>query len=682
MNSSSLRILYHTPCLTKLPANGVLTNKPIVKPVLPFSFGYKKTHSSRSKALFAIEQSRNWFVVWMALLAYLVAQARGKPEQDTEQTDLLSYLASKGCNTAWLEAFSLSGVFDFADGTRAGTFVDAQKRAYSQPSIEWLCEFGVPVWYIWYPEYNEITQMKGLSPPCHEVQSVATIIFTSPSAHSSLFNSPKSLGESWQEFFAAREERNKRTQAAETHHQRQCRLNRKKNPPQTAKVFEWVKDISGTLVREPVAQRERAGRMAIYAKDQIRYDSFANEYDCCEEFGPGFKQWRSLEEGKMDYDVLSTFDNEVILSEMLKGIPTSLSVAIENDDVSEWLPRHVLPARGQSISDRAEEEILETLRLYCGFTPPLPCPDGTPISSIADQHNFLKFIGIPWKSCPVDIFAKPRIIAAVGFVRRLSIQSAIPDDQWDLNRCHTEYLGHSVRFKSLRIVRQVTDRSKMFYMFDFEPHNTDEWKLTMTSASDAMLNGVPFYTVRLSDSLQPTPSKNRHHLQPAVEYPYRSAGYQFTIDDYAVYIERTTRLLSGPMGRIALMKGGYLWRLAVTVVSFESVLTGPVVRSDEELLVVTDSEEQYCDNELTPQELEILSGVYHCHTGQGNQIAKRSWYPTPQKHEYPGQGYGRWTSNSESNLSKKLYLATKLDGEYVCLLIEYKLPLPGGIKLG
>lgn len=87
-------------------------------------------------------------------------------------------------------------------------------------------------------------------------------------------------------FFVMRDERNRRLARHESPNKRRTREQREQNPPIVgAKVFTWEVDKSGHLVRELVDLRDRVETLAPYSSDQIRYDAFANEYDCCREFG-------------------------------------------------------------------------------------------------------------------------------------------------------------------------------------------------------------------------------------------------------------------------------------------------------------------------------------------------------------------------------------------------------------
>ena len=53
---------------------------PLVRPFSPFACGYRQIHRSHETARFCAELSREWFVVWMGLLSYLIAAGKTRIE--------------------------------------------------------------------------------------------------------------------------------------------------------------------------------------------------------------------------------------------------------------------------------------------------------------------------------------------------------------------------------------------------------------------------------------------------------------------------------------------------------------------------------------------------------------------------------------------------------------------------
>ncbi|KAH9478986.1 hypothetical protein JR316_0009449 [Psilocybe cubensis] len=507
---------------------------------------------------------------------------------------------------------------------------------------------------------------------------------------------------SWQLFFTQREQRNKRTAATETSTERELREKRAEMPPQSAKVFVWEENESGVLVREPVGPKERANVLTRFSEEQIRYDPFSNEYDCSEHFGPiitGFFEADYIEGGEEpDLDVPEN-ELQTVSATLLNSCepPSSLTISsLASEGDTDWIPRNCL-LKDLLVEDNAAAEILDVLRIHFGYTPPLILESSSAphhVLSVAMQRNFLKIIGINGRSCPAGVFQRPAIVAAVGFMRRLCLAcrepTIIAEDEWDLNPMHRNSLATSSRISCIQRVQKTSHERERpskspqgpspkhrsddhLYMFNFGVQGAMDWKLAVTTAADAAIvcrlpenynqaeialfllqRGIPFHT------LKPWPAhisvdchdRKAHRIidfQHVIGIPSRPPKYVFDTTDYALYVERASQLLRDTkIGRAALMQGGYVWRIAVPIVSFDAVLQGPVLEpSGEYLLVRTQDGDSYFDNELDAWTIDTLSGLYHCYTGESDQIAKKSWYPLANTQEHSGHDHGRWTAISE-----------------------------------
>lgn len=508
LEDNLLRVVHHLTTLTKCSYIG---------PPLPWVFGYKKGYKTRWQALHAISCSRDWFAVWIGLISYLISMANKLHESSGTQ-DWRSYLFSLDYSPQWVHSLSTASAWDYGD-TRVGVFIDLlngqpQHRA---SLIDWLTSIEIPVWYfldLSYVIYPRIGPRSIQYPPGTVAPADAP-----PSIESSALTNPIP----WQEFFKKRDERNKKRMEKETPEQRRSRQDRERNPPTTsAKVYIWTPDDSGTLVRELVCRRERADTLALYAEDEIKYDSFSNEYDCCEDFGSGkglskqdlFEMWNDdgadLVQEVRAVDVYKDTNSMVNSTQPTLLLPGIVDESVENP--KEWLPSHVVKQSGNNIFN-AETEILDILRIYFGYTLPLPVPPppSSPINE-TDQKSFLRIIGVAHKTIPSKVFKSPNIFAAVGFVRRLcQQQNSIPDNEWDLSPNHPQSLVFNQRVKRI----QILHRPATIFMFDFGTDGIATWKLAVTSASDALIicrldpewdevaialfllqNGIPFHTLQ------------------------------------------------------------------------------------------------------------------------------------------------------------------------------------------
>ena len=109
------------------------------------------------------------------------------------------------------------------------------------------------------------------------------------------------------------------------------------------------------------------------------------------------------------------------------------------------------------------------------------------------------------------------------------------------------------------------------------------------------------------------------YLPPLIP-PTQLADLQFGVKDYDAYARQREIILSQPRGRAALMRGGIIWRLSTSIVSFSSVLQGPTGWSPipNTMLSVHDpkTNELFIDDNLTDMEFNLISGTYACHTGK------------------------------------------------------------------
>ncbi|KAG6913847.1 hypothetical protein DXG01_003935 [Tephrocybe rancida] len=133
---------------------------------------------------------------------------------------------------------------------------------------------------------------------------------------------------------------------------------------------------------------------------------------------------------------------------------------------------------------------------------------------------------------------------------------------------------------------------------------------------------------------------------------------QFTQKDYDNYARERSTLLRHPRVRIALMQGGFAWRLCALIVTFESVLQGPTGWNPVPgtMFTVHDpkTNEIFVDDELTEVELNSITGTYVCLTGLGAQTAMRSWFPLSSTFEAGGEDYRRWNDYREDDFQRHL----------------------------
>ncbi len=592
-----------------------------------------------------------------------------------------NYLLEKGVERTWLDSLASSVTCRFhPDTIRTGIFLRLPVKDSFQPSVDWFCRYKVPVWYAWGKEQAQDPRFASFAPLTHQLQIGTTILLHSPSpcesvatdnvaststesitsvdtiasgntvapahttatcanvvapAASIAYKSPiERYPHSWIDFFASREALNKRLEMTETTINKQKRLSREKKPPtQSAKVFRWVRDLtSDRYIREKVSKKWRQDTLADYSLKQTRYDSFSNEWDCSSQFGSDDESENGHEDPGTDEEIFVDYDE-------VNNIPSSsptFQVGSRMDPISTehdgWFPFSSTPRSTdvQPADAIIEEELLETANIYFGYTGPIPLPSLPALTDLSRQKAFLHFFGFSWAQARTSLFSRPKILALHDFISRISSNRNISDDSWDLSRESRSCPAFTDRF---RYIREISGPNGPLFMLDLGERATVKWILTLTAAADALLvcrlhpqlqekdialyllrTGVPFYTLQDANTLCAVKRDGQRHSK----HPYRPANHDFTILDYTAYVEQCEIIFGQPRARAALLRGGYLWRVSVTSISFDDVLEGPSGRymsRDEMLIVTLPNGTELVDDALLESEILLLLGMYNCSTG-------------------------------------------------------------------
>ncbi|KJA28283.1 hypothetical protein HYPSUDRAFT_197188 [Hypholoma sublateritium FD-334 SS-4] len=495
---------------------------PAIRPMYPSGFGYKKSHPGESAAMKAIHKARNWFCVWMGLLSFLIAMAETKEHELRDYPHLskkgwADYLLEKGAERTWIESLINSEVSCFRPNVvRSGTFLHLIAQDSFQPSVEWFCKYHVPVWYHWGPEQASNPRFAELAPPTYLLQMSATAFTRSPSRpesetsdtilpqeivtlHAATVRVIHPLASSqhdrflasWNLFLLSRKSLRQRIEQAETPLEQHKRLSRERHPPtKSAKVFRWIKDVTGDgYIRTQVSKKWREDTLSDYSVKQAQYDSHFNEWDCSSELGSDDESDGLVDDDERPGEDIYFMDfDEVHLETLAPSIATAGPE--ENlgafDDNEEWLPFCHQPrdtAFHPSL-DALEEEIMETASTYFGYTSPLPLTAFPPLKNEQRQKHILRYLGFSWNESTPVLFNRPRILALVDFIDRLSGTGDISSDEWDIDYKHRASVAFTERFQ---YILEILGPNGPLFMFNFHDRSTVKWKLAVTSATHALL---------------------------------------------------------------------------------------------------------------------------------------------------------------------------------------------------
>lgn len=585
---------------------------PFVYPINTSSFGYSRGHKRSGGLHMALRKGRDWFVVWMALLSYVIAGAENI-HASIENSVVLSKrswfeILQEHFDFPWLEALHSSTVCSFSPYTlRAGVFLELEVFNSYQPQPEFYCQFHVPVWYPW--SSNIAQRYERLAPLPHQLQEGTTFLTKSPQMSTSstpTHSLPPLAGSStqtnhnaWVEFITERKQMYEERVKKETPKQQQLRLARLRKPPlATAKVFEWQEDVNGVLYRQVVPKRLREDVLYFYPECQIYYDPIENEYDCCVEYNSG-ASGGPLDDDDDD-DVSWDGGDDVGMNQADDDRILPSRAPSPDVDTSDVWNQQSMEAPNPVSPDNFIAEIHRILFMHFGYTPVIPVPmfHDPVLKTKSDTRRFIRFFGFNWNVESIPVYETAQISAAATFINHLGTKgSSISADEWDLSRENRQSVFFSTRLKALRCIGQG------LFMFDFKDDSTVKWKLTLKTAAHTLLvcrldpqldesdlayyllqNGIPFHTLQLSTTLGRSPM-SRH---PPLVIPFRPANYDFTWRDYEAFRHQCQVIFSQPRGRAALLRGYYPWRLAVNDISFSSVISGPSGWSTnpEEMLVI------------------------------------------------------------------------------------------------
>ncbi|KAH6874228.1 hypothetical protein BKA70DRAFT_1129227 [Coprinopsis sp. MPI-PUGE-AT-0042] len=727
---------------------------PLVPPYVPRGWGYYRQRRSERKARAITHASRDWFLVWMGAISFLIAYSKAP---DTSQARSLAVIPYSNGLEPWQEylhtfpelvrfaqELATSSVVGYTPkAKRVGIIVDfVEKEDPYQPAVDWFFSFGIPVWYPWDASANAFAikhHLTHLIPPADMLQQCCPSFLHTPSALPAVptpqapSSSDQAPGPSSSDqppapnpsepapHRGSSDAASRAAQIAAIIQQFEARVvkireswstldaeaaaNRARKPPEVnAEVYEYTADYEtpGKLVRENIVKSSRQDTLGQYHENQCRYFPELNLWICCADLSP---------DDSVDDDDDGIYPQPLYIPQNDQNPqdpppqdPPPQDPPPHNPPPQQDLPPQNLPppppapsasASSLSLTDLSpagfadtytddnglsnlEQDILLSMSRFLGYTPPLPYPAHnatTPLSS-SDGQALLCILGIHPECSNQAQFFKTSIAKDMHTFIFQCIQAGGP-----LAASCDLLLGNRMMLSArplqdLIVVKApantFTKSAKLeayWYLFDvgvgYDERKT--WKLALTTATDALAvcrldsrmtyydvaayllkNGIPFRTFRSVRSLTST---SYYPLPDSL--PYRLPDYKFIGDDYDSYLRLCNHMLKHPRMRAALLHGGIVWRLAVGYLFPEDALYGPTRSSTLISVVHPRTSEQLADDSLSEVEVQLLCGAYVCYTGNGNQIAIKSWWPLPEAFEQ-GEDLGRWTAVNEDWYQRRL----------------------------
>lgn len=454
----------------------------------------------------------------------------------------------------------------------------------------------------------------------------------------------------WMPFLEKRKEAHERIRARESQRDRQQREDRERNPPTvSAPVYIWDwdgPDDSTRFTRTAVRVDEREETLQLFSFEQKRYDPYFNEWDCCCEWGADREDTPERAFGAEQVTAVNKTQTEKVTTSYPGDIPvqaeeeTSAIIMDQTSDgpVGSNIVNSLRPFLHSVRNDafyleRAQHEVLEILTKWFGFVSPVPIPAiSKEFISEKEKAAMSSTLGLKDLQSSSPFFNTPLGKISTAFIRSFTERTeAEPNsDLWDLSPDNWKTLLLTHRISTIRLVRNA---NKEMYMFDFGHTATVPWKLAVYTSDVAMFvcrldqnlqeeelalelvnAGVPFRTLQKRASLY-----NVSAVQPtSTIVPMRLSGHIFDQSDYEFYTKQCQSIFSLHRARAALLRGGFIWRIALQYISQTEAIRGPwgIHENPQHMFIMRDSNgDEYIDDELTEDELNTLCGLYKTFTG-------------------------------------------------------------------
>ncbi|CAA7270447.1 unnamed protein product [Cyclocybe aegerita] len=657
-----------------------------VEPIIDTACGCAGTYHNAHDFYCAEKRLREWFSLWVAMLSYAIAVLQAPPNLTCKSVALPTWyqcLHKDSWDDITLSCLQQNAAQFTNPEERVRCFVDIGLNPAHRTSVDWLCHFNIPVWYPWGVQQSSSQDnfMKHLAPLPEQLQLVMTFFNKQPNASTG----PKP----WEAHFASIEKQI--ALSRNTAELRQCGPDKntkvylweKTHQGTYSRVFMYKSKWKDTLER---FGRNQKHYNPLLNEWDCRED--LGELDP-EERQANYYYGGSDDKDGVDLDLPSIPANADTLNRRVRSVsppspaprPSSphqaSPIASARPCSSHLLPQITSnPAEGTRTSDapasdppptpvvqplqssttRLSNSVgrlsdcdivperyspLEMLYLFWGFTSPPSASSTSYLQMHFDNFrvsNLIKGIGV---LSLTDNFLQSRTgMAALDFFRCLTETQSTPlrNELFDLSISNLHKLPTSGR---LRFVRKFLGD---LFVFAFGNAATVPWRLAVMSARDALFVcrlelsmkdfeiclellqcGMQFCTLLPLPEFMPVPS-------PEAPLALRPPKHVFSTHDYEAYIQDRTSLLRNPrVGRAALRRGSILWRLAITVVSFQDVLNGPTmaVTLDHQCEMYKPGDKKlWCDDVLGDTEIEMLCGIYCVPTGYGTQMSTVSWWPT------------------------------------------------------
>ncbi|KAF7335735.1 hypothetical protein MVEN_02229200 [Mycena venus] len=495
--------------------------------------------------------------------------------------------------------------------------------------------------------------------------------------------SGQKAGETMEQFFARRALSNEATRLREDSRQKQSRLERENHArkgqvpggnSKAARVYIWEL-CDGHYIRRAAGRSNYEDIWDDSTPSQRKYDSFHNEWDVCEQFEPQEDDCRPIamiddddEDDYGDDDGDYSYDNAPYQADLGRMHP------LRDDTDAPQLPTLL-----QSAQDVAY------FRFGCMLPNEVVHPDAEALPNATVTAKVLGDKNIALPSAPKDLNLRTFLAECQQVKTFKDIDKALLDFHFPGSPINQYWAFDVKRLQCAQVlefggggryvVQDIDSPGPLYLVLEGATTLLEiirrKWGPTVLDVARELVDRcIPFHLCILAHSpCIPAPSKSilPEHLLPEhllwSGLGYRSMDYEPNLWDYRSYLDTRWRFLRSPRGQIALRCRGIIARIARDVLAVEDALLGPSDTATDDGLCFWDGRESTAlwDDQLTPNEIDIICGVYHIATGQrdptqtrGRQITIRSWWPRPHIYAVSALNVGWWTPACEHWYSKRV----------------------------
>ena len=558
----------------------------------PATWRYMQTHQSENLARIHVYNSRNAFVLLMALCSYAIAisevQFYGTETTQSVPRWIQALVERENAPAVWTDEL-IQSELSLTNVARVGVYIDWSSFEYTN-LIPCFVMLGVPVW-IKLPSSSSIPQGPA-------IQLVKPEILEKSSQHF--------LQETPETFFSRIEKRRERFKMLENAKTRMIRVDRERRASSyqcpehnAATLYEW-REKDEAFIRIRITSLQKPVVWANYRNSQKHYDSISDEWDLCTLLDPDVHLDDGMDDAEGIYQVGEYANRTDATADILPDvdIPQALSYLVSNLKEQTSL---------RSMFHPSHETLEDKLFYRYGFH-----PDGSiysPPQNCLSVHRVAKTL----VEDELQLEEQSNKEVVVHFVTAYASQSAsVPPSLHDLSEENVFSLKERMN-QAFRVVKQEQGH---YSISDGDIANlnisvleaslaVEVLRLSMgslCSVSQRFISRGTRFRINAGCG-NPFPSNSTRGLGLG----FRPHGYRPDRSDYQCYIKRRNELLSDlTIARAALFYGGIVWRLTVDA----------IVDVHGQIDFTHLLQAYFDDIEITQNILSIIVGLYQIWSGR------------------------------------------------------------------